>query len=363
MDYEALGLRARLVWDGAGEVQIPPEMGTPRADQMKGTEAERLTELAGRVCYDSLGTGRDSAGYHQHIAEVGHGSVLEHFHFTVQFPPRASIPLACLNRPGLWLDREADGDRTTGWRVTTNLRAVAEWHHWTDPRVHRDYDPTGKVGETLRHFAYALAPRIIRQPGMLQLAAELVEPRGVQECWITLYLEGSRGFSHELVRHGDSTAISQRSTRYCDESAAQPVVHPLIARVDAALLPGERIALRKIREEGWQTGQECYRLLVEPLERWLVGTGADRATARKQARGAARGYLGNALPTALIVSASVRQWLWMLNQRGSAAADAEIRASACLWLRELKRSREGSFFAHLTLAPSPDGVGEIIQSR
>ncbi len=97
-------MTARLVYDGGSEVFITPEMGMPRDDQMQGTVAEQLTELAGRVCYDSLGKGRPSfshmsvagipgdiwkpqrvEGYHDHILGSGHGSVLEHFNFTVRF--------------------------------------------------------------------------------------------------------------------------------------------------------------------------------------------------------------------------------------------------------------------------------------
>ncbi|MDD4890032.1 MAG: FAD-dependent thymidylate synthase [Phycisphaerae bacterium] len=41
--------------------------------------AERLAEMAGRLCYMSFGKGRKSnAEYLGHIIEVGHGSVLEH---------------------------------------------------------------------------------------------------------------------------------------------------------------------------------------------------------------------------------------------------------------------------------------------
>src|SRR5213075_1450348 len=41
--------------------------------------AERLAEVAGRVCYMSYGKGRKTnREFLQHIVEVGHGSVLEH---------------------------------------------------------------------------------------------------------------------------------------------------------------------------------------------------------------------------------------------------------------------------------------------
>jgi thymidylate synthase ThyX len=53
---------------------------------------------------------------------------------------------------------------------------------------------------------------------------------------------------------------------------------------------------------------------------------------RKQARGAARGFLGNALSTELIFSASVAQWRRMIAQRDNEAADAEIRDLFCNYI-------------------------------
>jgi hypothetical protein len=66
----------------------------------------------------------------------------------------------------------------------------------------------------------------------------------------------------------------------------------------------------------------------------------------------------------MLFSASVRQWLWMLHERASQYADAEIRE---IYAREvasvfeaLLQSQYASDFQHLSVAPSPDGIGEII---
>lgn len=58
------------------------EMGAPRNDQDLGTDGERLIEASGRVCYDSMGSGRSSTMFHKHLQEVGHGSVLQHAQWT-----------------------------------------------------------------------------------------------------------------------------------------------------------------------------------------------------------------------------------------------------------------------------------------
>lgn len=54
-----------------------------RPDQFKGEDSEIITEMAGRVCYDSAGkkSSRSSDEYHKHIAEVKHFSVWRHVTF------------------------------------------------------------------------------------------------------------------------------------------------------------------------------------------------------------------------------------------------------------------------------------------
>ncbi len=216
---------------------IPSEMGEPRGDQMQGTDAERLVELAGRACYDSLGKGRPSPEYHQHIMDVDHGSVTEHVSLTF---------------------------------FLSNI---------------------------------------------------------------------SRGLTHELVRHRVGVAISQRSTRYVDENESEWVWHPLIDAFIAARAPVE---LGNQSKDGKYTGalfrqqttyvreeaQKNYALVVEELQAWLVAKGADKLTARKQARGAARGLLGNALMTEMVWTCNLRALKQILKQRANQHADAEIRVLA-----------------------------------
>src|SRR5687768_15911776 len=76
---------AELVHAGGDEVFIPSVWDKPRPDQMLGTPAERLIEVCGRGCYDSMGTGRPSGEYHRNlITTQRHYSVAEHVHFTVE---------------------------------------------------------------------------------------------------------------------------------------------------------------------------------------------------------------------------------------------------------------------------------------
>ena len=289
--------------------------GEPNPDQDIGTNGERLIECAGRVCYDSYGRGRSSDDYHTHIAEVGHGSVWEHFNITVSVDLWMLKHLA--SRPGVWIYQEG----ASLLRVTYNPRVVLHW------LGNMEVD----VRATLMTAMAPFLPRIVPDMGKARWCINLA-PLHEEEMWVTLYLRGSRGFSHELVRHGDRTAISQRSTRYVDESNSSWMLHPLLVERFAEY-PG----LRDRVESVIQDCRTCYDEIVALLEP-TVG--------RKQARGAARGVLGNALSTELVFSASVAQWKRMIAQRLNPAADREIqdvfREQVLPGLRE---SQYGRYFA------------------
>ena len=365
---------AILVYDGGEYVTIPPQLGVPRDDQMQGTPAEQLCELAGRTCYDSLGKGRPSfarydnpdenglitEGYHDHIAKVGHGSVWEHFNFTIDLPEsfefwkrRPGFFPGLLNRPGVFVTIMGQSVR-----LTANLRAAIEWENF-------GYDFGDSFAEAaIKVRANDVAPHIAKPYSKhydagdrLVRSSLIADPINDNERWVSIFISGSRGLSHELVRHGDFTAISQRSTRFVDESRSDWVEHPLTLqymrehkyRPGAGYFEGAAIGDAKL----------AYGQIVNSLEPWLISRGVDKTSARKQARGAARGYLGNALYTELIFSASVAQWKRILRQRASVFADAEIREMACKALLSLQQSRYGDRFANWHLEKSPDGIGFV----
>lgn len=371
-------IRADLVYDGGEVVHIPPQLGTPRGDQMQGTPAEQLCELAGRTCYDSLGKGRPSftknstirkcdgveieffevtEGYHDHIAKVGHGSVWEHFNFTVELPSGGSeFHGGLLNRPGVYAN--IDGNRI---RLTLNLRALVEWDKFSRDGTWKD-----EIGWIIaRDAGEEVAPCIVKTPPYPNngeppdCCANVVEPIDDEERWVSLFISGSRGLSHELVRHKFRTAVSQRSTRFVDESQSDFVQHPLIS----AFLDSEEDGEWKTATPAEDEARKQYRSCVSLLEPYLAGRGVDKTSARKQARGAARGYLGNALYTELIFSASVAQWKRILRQRASVFADAEIREMACKALLTLKHCRYADCFANWWLDKSPDGIGLIAREE
>lgn len=228
---------------------LPDDLGEAREDQLQGTTGENIVECAGRTCYDSFGTGRNSAEYHKHIKEVGHGSVTEH----------------------------------------------------------------SSLG---------------------------------------FYIAGiSRGCSHELVRHRAGCAISQRSTRYVDESESDWSYHPLLLEY---WKNNAQSYLETKQVESLCRQQ--YKSLNDDLFKWLTEKGIDKFTARKQARGAARCVLGTALSTALIWTANIRALRTFLEQRANAAADAEIRVLANMIYVECMKKLP-NYFNDYTKGDCPDGIG------
>lgn len=364
------GLIAKLVWDGTDEVRIPSELGTPAPNQMRGTAFERLSELSGRACYDSLGRGRSSEDYHQHIKEVRHTSVYGHATATIEFRDVGDTALlAYLNRPGVWVNISEDGK---SHRVTLNPRALMDWDYWSGLYTNQAQKLMALLieGHLIYHFG-KLCPMIIRGEELSPYAisetekiSRIVEPETDEEKWISLFLSGSRGNSHEQVRHGFRTGISQRSTRFVDENESPWIQHPLIREYLDDQMKHEdsvrQFALRKAGETDQliSDARKVYASWVETLQPWLVQRGADKTTARKQARGAARGYLGNALQTEMIFSASVLQWKRILRQRLSDPADAEIRNGMAEALPELQKSRYGDSFKNFKLINAKDGIGQ-----
>lgn len=393
MTHDLPHIYARFVSDGS-RVVIPERMGEPRDDQLQGTPGERLAELAGRVCYDSLGKGRASEEYHKHILEVGHLSVWEHVVFTVAITPyptawlpggefeREKMLPAFLNRPGVFVrlvDRHAI-------HVTLNVRAALEWSLWSVPPltpwrcsiwdgimralaqicpVLTKFSPTFAAAraaslEELRRWNEQPLHPIAPVQTVLHTGA-----RTIDEQWVSLFVSGSRGMSHELVRHGDFTAISQRSTRYVDEVETPWVEHPLITRflrVDTQTQdPKRKHPLIVQAGEATHAARQVYAALVDELERRMIAHDVDKLSARKQARGAARGYLGNGLYTELIFSASVSQWRRMLQARCSDPADAEIREVFARALGEMPQSEFRASFGDLTLRAAYDGLGVVLR--
>ena len=326
---------AQLVYDG--KFYLPVECGEPRLegdndDQLQGTMREMLCELSGRECYDSLGKGRGSIDYHAHIAQVGHLSVYEHANFTITLPTVFAPHL--LNRPGIY----AKSTAASMMRVTLNLRSVLDWGKW------EGWSGEGRalVQRRVLWAAKQVAPMVFANVQVDESAAHLVdivEPHYSEEKWISLRLTGSRGLTHEQVRHGDRTAISQRSTRYVDESEGAWVLHPLIHQYFSLPVDDVSRALKRNTLEFIDSSRSAYAGWVEILMEMLEEKGVSKHTARKQARGAARGLLGNALGSSMIFSASVAQCCESVIRSATDRPSTSRTSLSVRWFSPLKRVR------------------------
>lgn len=358
-----------IVWDGK-TFTVPDALGKPREDQLASTPLDNLSELSGRACYDSLGSGRKTTEYHAHIIEVGHGSVQEHANLTFLIP-NLSIPdyLSCaeslLNRPGVFarklvkkptIVQPGQPPMLFDLRITANIRAIREWF-----KVPLMNQWSQLLGETIQNLARTQAPLLMADIPEHEVGpneCKIVEPEIDEEVWVSMFFTNvSRGFSHELVRHKFRTAVSQRSTRYVDENTSPWAWHPLLETLkDGAGCCAENAELwsRVVGVE--KDAQEVYGLTVKALQEKMVAAGIDKFTARKQARGAARGILGNALMTEMIFSASLDQWKWMFHLRASRHADAEIRV-VFNEVYELLSAAFPERFVGWTKGDCPDGIG------
>lgn len=348
-------------------INIPKGMDKPKSDQMHSTVLDQLGELACRTCYDSLGSGRSSEGLHAHIREVINLSVYEHLTFTVNFAqePDYEIVRGLINRKGLWFEPR-DDDET--FDLTVNARTVLEWgrhslNEWSSPIVE-------KIGWTLWEHGYRLAPLAFQTPtpnyvnrpipSLMDASTLREDDLSDQQVFLSLWLYGSRGFTHEQVRH--RFAISQRSTRYVDESESPYIEHPVITAylADTETNLEDQRQVSKAIFASTESDRTTYDLTVEMLQAWLMKKGLQSTPARKQARGAARGYLGNALASEMIFTASVTDWKWILYNRKNALADAEIREVYTPGLQALKESMWGGCFLDFNTGPSPDGIGTVL---
>jgi flavin-dependent thymidylate synthase len=350
----------QLIWDG--ENLELPQGWQPRSDQMQGSNLDRLVEISGRSCYDSCGTGRDSEAYHQHIAEVNHLSVLEHANFTIKFNDDRVVSTkhfsdtlySLLNRPGIYVAPIYD----QFFDITVNLRSVVEWNQ--RPVYSAD---ACNIGQILQSEALKLAPLVCKPYNFKPVNHTLsvfpkIATNNTNEIFCSIFFTNvSRGMTHELVRHRIG-AVSQRSTRYVDESESDWCWHPLFRQFYDYRQDPDESSLEEFRKNACK----LYNYYVDQLQQYLIAQNVDKFTARKQSRGAARGILGNALATELLYTTSLKNWQHMIKMRASEAADAEIRL-AFNDVFEILKGRWPQHFVNWQTAPCKDGMGFVVSVK
>jgi thymidylate synthase (FAD) len=261
--------------------------------------AQRIPELAGRVCYMSFGEkqGRkDNASYLGHIMEVGHGSVLEHAVFSLL--------------------------------ITGVSRSLT--HELVSHRA---------------GFAYSqLSQRYVDET-----EAQFVIPPAVQ---------GDAGLEKTLKEFCDA---SLKAYAELTEKLAEKYATPA-GLVDFALRE-EQLTEGGNGKFTFGEAVEGHDKLTIDQWRELVGKDKAVAAyfkkrtvrgRRKSAREAARAVLPNATETKIFVTGNVRAWRHFIELRGDIHAEAEIRALACDVARLMKKEAP-NLFGDYEIVKLPDG--------
>ena len=177
----------------------------------------------------------------------------------------------------------------------------------------------------------------------------------------TMLFEGiTRALSLESNRHRQN-AISQRSTRYTEESESAIVLEPYYARL-WELYPLEYRQWAKGYPDAWvpvegprkpdKDQMDEQSLLIDFVEmcQSVVDLYAEQVETlmalnplnlsghdlRKWARGKARNILPHALETRITYTGNLRAWRWFIESRSHKSAEPEIRRLADKVLAELR---------------------------
>lgn len=186
----------------------------------------------------------------------------------------------------------------------------------------------------------------------------------VEHVSINFFLSNlSRGCTHELVRHRIGTAISQRSTRYVQESESPYIHHPLVNEIIDKDPSGQGYTLTTYIDQATSSARRAYDICVHVIEDYLINEKKiDKVNARKQARGAARGYLGNALFTEMVWTANIRALRNFIELRASKFADAEIRVLANR-IYEFCLAIVPEYFDDYVKVECGDGIGYGLETK
>lgn len=157
----------------------------------------------------------------------------------------------------------------------------------------------------------------------------------------------SRTLTHELVRHGEGTGISQESQRYVDAKDMRFVIPPLLANAIIAEVGYTPTCISDIIDIDNAGVRDAFNLFyascsksledyiaLQPLlvamakeaeAASIIGDDKAVVSAKKRANEAARSVLHNACETRLVWSMNLRASRHIMLMRGDEPADLEIR--------------------------------------
>lgn len=236
--------------------------------------AERIPELAGRVCYMSFGEkqGRkDNASYLGHILQVGHGSVLEHTVFSLMFTgiSRSLTHELIRHRAGFGysqLSQRYVDESEANFIVPPALQGLTHLEQKLREFCEQSLKVYGELTE-------ALAEQYATPEGLVDFA--------LREEMLVEGESGKFSFDEPVAGRNGLSVAEWREAVASDGDAAKAF---------------KRMTIR---------------------------------ARRKSAREAARAVLPNATETKIFVTGNARAWRHFIELRGDIHAEAEIRALAC----------------------------------
>ena len=291
------------------------------------SDAEQLTELAGRCCYMSFGQkagSRTNAAYLENL--IGGGP----------------------------LGRSPE-------EILADLDAVP--------------DESGMVGDG--RGTYAAQRAELRDELRASLAQRRRPAHGsvLEHATFSFIVTGAgRGFSHEQVRHRAGWAYSQLSTRYCDferseatEGTWEPgFTVPPLARLTAltrrAFENAHDAALTMYRSALGQVEQDLVERPEFATELAKLPERERKRALRKAARGAARDLLPNGTEAIMVMSANARAIWNTIALRATPEAEAEIRA-VYVQIARIMEKEMPSVFRGLRYVPVWDGSEAVVMPR
>lgn len=263
-------------------------------------------------------------------------------------------------------------------QTTFNKNGLEQWaayndYDLSDPEIGAN-SPIGHIYnldmlETTEHMESEIMPEFAGRfcyrsfkkgrPSDEYLENVIAEKHGsvLGHCSFNFVIEGvSRSLTHELIRHGVGTAISQESQRYVNANDINFVVPPLILH----LAENDPTILNKYEEDCCQA-LENYEYWQEKIKQELTVAGniKEKTLIKKRANEAARALLPNAAETRLVWTGNIRALRHICELRGTEHADLEIKRLA-VELTKILKAVAPLTFTDFEITDGSFGVGTVI---
>ena len=170
--------------------------------------------------------------------------------------------------------------------------------------------------------------------------------------WTFLVCGVSRAFTHQLVRHRVGFSFSQLSQQYYDQTEAEFIKPPILAKFPKACAAWEQAI---------HITKKSYREILGELATLDIPSqnGISKKEARRLIRSSARSVLPNATETKIVMTANARAIRNFLCARGSIPGDEEMRM-VCAELLKLLKDEAPAIFMDFEIETLGDGSPIVI---